>query len=96
MVKLEGVVEITDRHIHCVYFQFDNPNDLKGHCLLKDENIQQGFKPCCEYIVLRPFEILAYFLKHNHYCEDWECADKKAVEYLDRAGFNTYPRIVKK
>ena len=44
--------------------------------------------------MLRPAEILSYFLKHEHYCEDWECADKKALNYLERSGFNTYPEVI--
>ena len=83
---------MTDRHLHCVYFQYTNPNDAKGHCLLKDEDILMGYAHCCEYIVLRPVEILSYFLKHEQYCEDWECADKKALTYIKKAGFNTYPK----
>ena len=83
---------MSDRHIHCVYFQFDSPNNVSGHCLLKNKTIKEGYKLHCDSIVLRPMEILSYFLKHEHYCEDWECADKKALEYLERIGFNTYPK----
>ena len=39
--------------------------------------------------------LISYYLKHEGYCGDWECADKKALEYLDRIGFNTYPKIQK-
>lgn len=83
---------MTDRHLHCVYFQYFNPNDTDGWCLLKNKHIERGYERHCDKIVLRPMEILSYFLKHNHYCEDWECADKKALEYLERSGFNTYPK----
>lgn len=83
---------MTDRHIHCVYFQFDNPNHSGGYCLLKQKEIPYGFHPHCDKIVLRPMELLSYFLKHEHYCEDWECADKKALDYLEQVGFNTYPK----
>ena len=82
---------MSDRHWHCVYFQYNNPDDVKGYCLLKQKNIQRGYEQCCDKIVLRPLEVLSYFLKHEHYCEDWECADQKALNYLDRVGFNTYP-----
>lgn len=87
---------MTDRHIHCCYFQFDDPTSIQGYCILKNKTIKEGFRPCCEYIVLRPFEVLAYFLKHNGYCENWECAHKKAATYLESTGFNTYPIQVKK
>ena len=85
---------MTDRHIHCVYFQYKNPNSVKGYCLFKCKNIEYGFRPCCDNCVLRPTELLSYFLKHEHYCEDWQCADKKALEYLDKVGFNTYPKVI--
>lgn len=83
---------MTDRHIHCVYFQFDDPNHPGGYCLLKQKEIPYGFHPHCDKIILRPMSLLSYFLKHEHYCEDWECADKKALTYLERVGFNTYPK----
>lgn len=83
---------MTDRHLHCVYFQFENPNNARGYCLLKNKTIKEGYKPHCDCIVLRPTLILSYFLKHEQYCENWECADKKALEYLDTVGFNTYPK----
>ena len=83
---------MTDRHFHCVYFKFGKETHLGGECLLKKKEIKLGFKPCCEHIVLRPINILSYFLKHEKYCADWECADKKALEYIDKAGFNTYPK----
>lgn len=86
---------MSDRHFHCVYFQFDDSNDLGGHCLLKNEEIEWGFKKCCEDIVLRPEHVLSYFLKHEGYCDDWDCADKKANEYIKRVCFNTYPNKVR-
>lgn len=86
---------MTDRHIHCVYFQYNDVNTPNGFCVLKQEEIDFGFKPHCSDIVLRPMLLLSYFLKHEGYCGDWECADKKALEYLDRIGFNTYPKIQK-
>lgn len=82
---------MTDRHIHCVYFQYDDPDNIKGCCLLKNKTVE-GFKPHCDCIILRPQSLLSYFLKHEHYCEDWECADRKALEYLERSGFNSYPK----
>ena len=90
------MIYVTDRHLHCVYFKFDDPDNPRGRCLLKDKVIEEGFHPCCEYCVLRPFEVLAYFLKHNGYCEDWGCADTKARQYLEKVGFNNYPRQVKR
>ena len=86
---------MTDRHIHCVYYQYNDPHTPKGFCILKQEEIDFGFKPHCPDIVLRPMVLLSYFLRHEGYCGDWECADKKALEYLDRIGFNTYPKIQK-
>lgn len=95
---------MTDRHLHCVYFQYydpdkyfkgDNPNKFEGCCLLKNKKIKNGFKPHCEDWVLRPHILISYYLKHEGYCEDWDCADDKALEYLDRIGFNTYPKIQK-
>lgn len=86
---------MSDRHFHCVYFQFDDSNDLGGRCLLKNEYINWEFEKCCENIVLRPEQVLSYFLKHEDYCENWECADKKAHEYIGKVGFNTYPKEVR-
>lgn len=86
---------MTDRHLHCVYFQYDDVSSSHGKCLLKNKKIEWGFGHHCNDYVLRPMEILSYFLKHEGYCGDWECADKKALEYLDRIGFNTYPKIQK-
>ena len=83
---------MSDRHLHCVYFQYDDKNSTDGICLLRNKIIERGYEQCCDKIVLRPAEILSYFLKHEHYCEDWECADKKALNYLERSGFNTYPK----
>lgn len=82
-----------DRHLHCVYFQFEDPMSPNGFCLLKNKEIEYGFRNHCDDYVLRPMLLLSYFLKHEGYCGDWECADKKALEYLDRIGFNTYPKI---
>lgn len=84
---------MTDRHLHCVYFQYDDVSSPNGKCLLKNEKIEWGFGHRCDDYVLRPQEVLSYYLKHEGYCGDWECADKKALEYLDRIGFNTYPKI---
>lgn len=86
---------MTDRHLHCVYFQYDDVSSLNGYCLLKNKKIEYGFRNHCDDYVLRPMEILSYYLKHEGYCGDWECANKKALEYLDRIGFNTYPKIQK-
>ena len=63
--------------------------------MLHQKEIEYGFRPHCPDIVLRPMELLSYFLRHEGYCGDWECADKKALEYLERIGFNTYPKIQK-
>ena len=83
---------MTDRHLHCVYFKYDDPSKPEGTCLLKQEKITRGYAPHCQDIVLRPMNILSYFLKHEQYCADWECADQKALEYLERVGFNNYPK----
>ena len=83
---------MTDRHIHCVYFKYDDSNDLDGYCLLKCKNIEIGFGPCCENIVLRPLELLQYFLVHNNYCDNWGDAAEEVKEYLHRANFNNYPK----
>ena len=82
-----------DRHLHCDYFKYNDVNNPKGYCLLHQKEIEYGFRPHCPNIVLRPMNILSYFLKHEHYCESWECADQKALEYLERVGFNDYPKI---
>lgn len=87
---------MSDRHLHCVYFQYNNPNKVSGYCLLKNEKIDKGYSRCCNDIVLRPHELLSYFLRHEHYCEDWECADRIALEYLNKTGFNSYPKQQKK
>ena len=86
---------MTDRHVHCVYYQYNDPNTPKGFCILKQEEIDFEFNPHCPDIVLRPMSLLSYFLQHEGYCGDWKCADKKALEYLGRIGFNTYPKIQK-
>lgn len=91
MIKLRGD-SMTDRHIHCVYFRYDDPSSIKGYCLLKQEEIEYGFKPHCPNIVLRPHELLSYYLMHEGICGDWVCSDKKALEYIERVGFNTYPK----
>ena len=83
---------MTDRHLHCVYFKWDNPNSFEGYCLLKQEKIKDGFRNHCENIILRPELVISYFLKHEGYCKDWDCADKKALEYIKRVGFNSYPK----
>lgn len=83
---------MTDRHIHCVYFQYDDSNDLDGYCLLKCKNIDIGFGPCCENIVLRPSELLEYFLVHNNYCDSWGDAAEEVMEYLNITNFNNYPK----
>lgn len=83
-----------DRHIHCVYYKhnYENKNSLEGKCLLKQKEINDGFAPHCQDYVLRPAGILAYYLKHEGICEDWICADEKALEYVDRMGFNNRPK----
>ena len=81
---------MTDRHLHCVYFQYNDENSIDGFCLLKQEKIKYGFENHCSEMVLRPLEVLTYFLKHEKYCDDWNCASRKALEYLDKTGFNNY------
>lgn len=83
---------MTDRHLHCVYFQFTEGICLQGYCLLKQKEIKHGFKNHCPEMVLRPSEVLTYFLKHEKYYDDWNCASRKAFEYLDKTGFNDYPK----
>ena len=51
---------MSDRHLHCVYFQYVKNNDIKGICLLNNKEIERGFEHCCENIVLKPSEILTY------------------------------------
>lgn len=83
---------MSDRHLHCVYFKYNSNDSLEGHCLLKDKGIQYGFKQSCDKCVLRPSSIISYYLKHNNYCDDWGCSDKKAIEYLKKTKFNDYPK----
>ena len=83
---------MTDRHLHCVYFQYTDKNSIGGFCLLKQEKIKYGFEWHCPEMVLRPLEVLTYFLKHEGYCDEWNCALKKAKKYLDKTGFNDYPK----
>ena len=82
---------MSDRHLHCVYFQYVKNNDIKGICLLNNKEIERGFEHCCENIVLKPSEILTYFLKHENYCENWSDASNKSLGYLEKVGFNNYP-----
>lgn len=84
---------MTDRHIHCVYCQWTDPDNIKAYCVLKQKEIEFAFKPHCDKCVLRPELVLSYFLKHENFCNTWECADKKANEYIEKVGFNTYPNI---
>ena len=83
---------MTDRHIHCVSSKYDDSTDLDGYYLLKCKNIEIGFGPCCENIVLRPSELLEYFLVHNNYCDNWGDAAEEVKEYLHRTNFNNYPK----
>ena len=82
---------MTDRHLHCVYFKYDNPDKIEGFCLLKNKKIEHGFKPHCKNWVLRPHMLISYYLKHEGICNDWADADDKALEYLKKVGFNDYP-----
>lgn len=84
---------MTDRHLHCVYFQFKDPNKADGYCLLKKKYIDYGFYTCCEDIVLRPIDVLMYYLKHSGECMDWDDANKVASDYIGYTGFNIYPKI---
>lgn len=83
---------MTDRHLHCVYFKFDNPDNPSGYCLLNQKKIEWGFKPHCENYVLRPSLILSYFLVHKGYCSDWAYSDNQAIDYIKKIGFNDYPK----
>lgn len=85
---------MTDRHLHCVYFRYDDPNDASGYCLFKQKRIEFGFAHHCPNIVLRPTEVISYFLRHENYCENWEDADNRALEYIKRIGFNNYPQKI--
>ena len=82
---------MSDRHFHCVYFQYFDTNDIAGVCLLKHKDIMRGYEQCCDKIVLKPSEILVYFLKHSNYCDNWHCAHEKALEYMEKVKFNNYP-----
>lgn len=31
-------------------------------------------------------------LQHEGCCDDWDCAEEKALEYLEKTGYNTYPK----
>ena len=42
---------MTDRHLHCVYFQYDSKEELEGICLLRNEIIEKGYEKCCDKIV---------------------------------------------
>ena len=83
---------MSDRHWHCVYFKYDNQNDVNGKCLLKNKEIRFGYHQCCDKIVLRPSSVLSYFLKHNKYVRTWQCSDEKAIEYLTQVKLNDYPK----
>lgn len=81
-----------DIHLHCVYFKYEDTHDIKGVCLLKNKLIKTGFGNCCNDIVLKPYYILSYFLKDEHYCESGSCVDKKVFENIERMGYNSYPK----
>lgn len=83
---------MTDRHLHCVYFKYDDPNCGNGRCLLKEKKIEFGFKKCCEDIVLRPVLLLSYYLTWKCGYTDWVKADKEAIEFIDRYKINDYPK----
>jgi len=83
---------MTDRHSQCVYFKYDDVGDPKGYCLLHQKEIKWGFAPYCPDVVLRPHVLLSYYLVHKGLCDDWRCAYKKALGYLERMGFNDYPK----
>lgn len=83
---------MTDRHLHCVYFKYDNPDNVRGECLLWRKEIERGYEQCCPRVVLRPSEVVTYFLKHEHYCQDWVSASEEALDYLEKVGWmNNYP-----
>ena len=83
---------MSDRHLHCVYYQFDNSNMQGGHCLLHNKVIPLGFAHCCDSIVLRPSEVLTYYLRHDDIVADWSEANHAANRYIEHIGLNNYPR----
>ena len=80
------------RHIHCVYFKYDNnPSLLDGYCLLKQKHISYGYKPQCDKAVVIPSELLSAYLVTKGYCNKWFSADKQATDFLNEMGLNDYP-----
>ena len=75
-----------------MYFRYDDPDSVCGYCILKRKDIDMGFGQCCDDVVLRPSVLLSYFLKHEHYCDDWFLADEMARDYLGKVDFNDYPK----
>ena len=85
---------MTDRHIHCVYFQYDKEPDIEGYCLLKKKKIDWFFGNCCENIILRPTERITRFIEHTTGA-DWYKASEIAHEYIEEIKANNYPKKVK-
>ena len=86
---------MTDRHIHCVYFQYDKEPNIEGHCLLKKKDIDFFYGNCCEHIVLTPRETITQFMQHTT-GTNWDKAGEIAEEYLEEIKANDYPKKVKK
>lgn len=72
---------MTDRHIHCVYYQYDTEPDIEGYCLLKKKKIDHFYGNCCENIELTPRETIIRFMQHTT-GTDWYKACEIADEYF--------------
>ena len=84
---------MTYRHIHCVYFKTD-ADAINGTCLLKNKEIDFGFKECCKHVVYRPSTVISCFL-HIENGDDWATSDYNACEFIKNEKVNDYPMELK-
>lgn len=82
---------MTDKHVHCVYFRYNNPNSLEGYCLLKQEKITHGYRSHCKDMVLRPLDVLEYYIMNETECDGWGEAVLMAEAFMRKSKFNNYP-----
>ena len=80
---------MTDKHLHCVYCK--PTNIMFGECRLTNEPLFLS-DPHCDKIVLRPIDILTYYIMYINKYTDCNDAITKASEFINESGFNNYPK----